>query len=480
MSGPLPEPGDRLGTRLLYGVGAGAFGIKDNGLNYLLLIFYNQVLGLPAGQVGAALAIALFVDAFTDPLIGHGSDRTRSRLGRRHPWMYAAILPTILGFWALWNPPEGADAATLHLWLIATAIWVRVFAGMFEIPNAAMAAELSSSYHRRTGLLSWRYFFGWLFGLIAGGLAFSVFLQPGADGEAGILNRAGYARYGLAAAAAIGLIMLVSALGTQRAMARDPGPRPVPLRPRWTQLRMALSNRSFLVILVAGMLSAMAAGLGTALNTYLQSYFWELSTDQISVLVAAAFLGVVGAVVLAGAVSRRLGKRRAALTLLLVAIAWNPLVILLRLAGLMPPNGDAALLPILFGHTVGQVAFGIGAAILVTSMLTDTIDANELAIGERTDGLYFASNAFVQKCVSGIGVFGSGLLLSAVAFPDGAQPGAVAADVLADLGLGYAAIVTGLLLGAAATLSRYGISEAGHGETIASLQARRAAGRTEA
>jgi len=76
-----------MATKLAYGVGSVAYGIKDNGFSTLLLLFYNQVVGLPAQMVGLAVMVALIFDAFVDPLIGHLSDNTRSRWGRRHPFL---------------------------------------------------------------------------------------------------------------------------------------------------------------------------------------------------------------------------------------------------------------------------------------------------------------------------------------------------------------------------------------------------------
>ena len=77
----------RLGTasKLFYGFGSVAFGVKDNGFSYMLLLFYNQVIGLPATLVGLALMISLVFDAVIDPMIGQFSDNLRTRWGRRHP-----------------------------------------------------------------------------------------------------------------------------------------------------------------------------------------------------------------------------------------------------------------------------------------------------------------------------------------------------------------------------------------------------------
>ena len=82
-----------LGRKVAYGFGSVAFGVKSNGFDYFFLIFYSQVMGVSAYLVSLALMVALIVDALSDPLIGYLSDNTRSRWGRRHPFMYAAALP---------------------------------------------------------------------------------------------------------------------------------------------------------------------------------------------------------------------------------------------------------------------------------------------------------------------------------------------------------------------------------------------------
>jgi len=131
-------------TKLLYGFGTVAYGIKDNGFNFLLLIFYNQLLGLPAQRVGLAIMIALIIDGFSDPLIGHFSDRFHSRLGRRHFFMYISALPCALVYYLLWNPPTGLGASALFWYLLVTAILVRILIALYEVPSAALLAELGA------------------------------------------------------------------------------------------------------------------------------------------------------------------------------------------------------------------------------------------------------------------------------------------------------------------------------------------------
>ena len=122
---PAP-PAARLGvkTRYAYASGAIANGVKNVSFSAYLLFFYNQVIGVPAATVGFVIMCALIIDAFVDPTIGFLSDRTRTRWGRRHPWLYGSALPIMLGWVLLWNPPQSSQAATLG-WLFAVAVLVR-------------------------------------------------------------------------------------------------------------------------------------------------------------------------------------------------------------------------------------------------------------------------------------------------------------------------------------------------------------------
>ena len=82
-----------LRLKTAYGFGSVAFGVKNNGFDYFLLLFYSQVVGLDAHLVGIAITTALVFDALSDPVVGYWSDNLRSRWGRRHPFMYAALFP---------------------------------------------------------------------------------------------------------------------------------------------------------------------------------------------------------------------------------------------------------------------------------------------------------------------------------------------------------------------------------------------------
>ncbi|WP_374469312.1 MFS transporter [Phenylobacterium sp.] len=462
-----------LTTQLFYGSGTIAFGVKDNGFSYFLLIFYNQVMGLPAQTVGLAIMIALVVDAFIDPIVGQVSDNWRSRWGRRHPFMYAAAIPAAVSYLLIWNPPAGWDHGRLFLYLIVTAVLIRSFITLYEIPSQALAAELTADYDERTRLLSWRMLFSWIGGLVVFFAAWTVFLRPTPEHPVGQLNPAGYHTYGIAAAALMFVAILVSAIGTHRQIPRlRVAPhREATLGVLVREMFGTLANRSFLALLGAYLFFSMAVGLVFSISTYMSTYFWEFSTRQIGFFAFSSLTAAVIAAALAPAVSRRFNKRPSAIAMIVVSLLVGAAPVVLRLLGLLPGNDWPALYPLIFVQNILSTAMGTAGAILMNSMIADVVEDSELRTGRRQEGLFFAAAAFIQKAVSGVGIFASGLLLGFVQFPQGAQPGAVAPEIIHRLGATYVPVLAVLYVAALSFLTGYRISRRSHEESLARLAA---------
>ena len=87
-----------VSTKVLYGFGSMAFGIKDNAFAYFLLFVYVQVFGLSPDLAGLAILLMLVFDAVSDPLVGYFSDNTKTQWGRRHPYIYLSALPVCIFF----------------------------------------------------------------------------------------------------------------------------------------------------------------------------------------------------------------------------------------------------------------------------------------------------------------------------------------------------------------------------------------------
>jgi Na+/melibiose symporter-like transporter len=468
----MSRPSPTLGTKLFYGFGSVAYGVKDQGFAFLLLIYYNQVLGLPEQWVGLAILIALVADALSDPIVGYVSDNLHTRWGRRHPLMYFSAIPVAISYYVLWNPPSGLSHESLFAYLVVVAIVVRTFITFYEIPSSSLVPELTSSYDERTSLLGFRYFFGWWGGLAMAVLAFQLFLQPDAEHPVGVLNPEGYAAYGLAAALIMAAAIFVSALGTHPYipyLKKPPAKRPFAARRVLSELRATLSNRSLLALFGAMVFGSMASGLMAALNIYFNTFFWELSANEMSLLVLANFASAALALAIAPRLSQRLGKKRAAISFSVAAIVSGPLPVVLRLLGLFPENGSAALMPTLLLANTFIVTLLIGSSIVTASMVADIVEDSELVTGRRSEGTFSAATSFVQKCVSGIGIFASTVLLGAIGFPQGAKPGAVAPEVVRDLGLVYTPILVALFVVSIGFLSLYPITRARHEENLRRL-----------
>ena len=420
-----------------------AFGVHLTALTSLLLLFFNQVVGLPASWVAGAMMVTLIFDAICDPLIGEWSDHTRSAWGRRHPFMYASAVPLAIAFYFLWNPPLGWSNQSMFIYLVVMLVTVRLLLSLYEIPSSALAPELTLDYDKRTSLMSWRFFFGTLGGAAMAVLAFQVFLRKDATHPLGLLYRAGYAHYGLVAGLVMFASIMISCLGTHRfikGLVHSPV-RHESWSEKWKALSGTLSNRSFLALMVSGIVGAIGTGLSQGLDLYLDNYFWELTPAQISYLAGIALFAAFLGVGLAPAIAKRFGKKHSMIALFMVSLFTATAPLGLRLLGVLPANHTTALFAILLVAYLISATLGLTGFIIVTSMMADVVEDAAVTTGQRSEGLLFAANGLVQKCVTGVGTFMSGLLLAFVQFPQGAVQGHVDPLILRHLALIYLPVI---------------------------------------
>jgi GPH family glycoside/pentoside/hexuronide:cation symporter len=141
-----------------YGLGQLAEGLKNGSFGAFLFFYYVQVLGLSGTYAGLAIGIALLIDAITDPLAGSISDNSQSKIGRRHPFIYAAAVPLAFSFYMLFSP--GCDSQIgLFVWLLVFAVLTRVSMTFYYVPHIALGAELSSDFDERTTIVAFRQLF---------------------------------------------------------------------------------------------------------------------------------------------------------------------------------------------------------------------------------------------------------------------------------------------------------------------------------
>ena len=453
------------GVRWSFGICQMAEGIKNSSFSAFLLFYYNQVLGLPAENAGLAIAISLIFDAVTDPMIGTVSDRWRSPLGRRHPFMYASALPLGISFYFLFAPAsfaiEGGEWS-LFAWMLIFTILTRGAMTLYHVPHLALGAELTEDYDERTTLVAIRQILSVSGYLIVYGLGFGYFFTPTPEFENGQLNASAYPPFALILAVISVVTVFISGWGTRSRIPFLPKPPVDADKPRLIDvLREAtatLSNRSFRWMMSGYIIIIAAYGLGTASQLYMFTFFWELSRFQIFAVILMGPLGSVVGYAFATRLFAALDKRNA---MLVGGIGWmllHSLPVILYMLGVTPEKGSWAV-----AVTLSAIYLVLGAAFAqlvvgVSSTMADIADEYELETGQRQEGVLFAAISFAGKCMGALGSLLAGLMLTLINWPTGeaiktAQD--IPADTILSLGLASGPIAASLAIPGFVCLMRY-------------------------
>ena len=185
----LRNPGDSVPpltvtAKLFYGIWEIPITVAMTLFGLFIVFFYGSVMRLPGTLVGIGCAAGLLFDALIDPYIGYRSDRFRSALGRRHPFMLAGAATMGMAFWLLLSPPQHLETPALFLWLLVTIMVFRFASALYRIPYLSLGADLVSDYHERTKIVGIRSVFGLAGTLAAATLSFALFFpvtQAGVD-----------------------------------------------------------------------------------------------------------------------------------------------------------------------------------------------------------------------------------------------------------------------------------------------------------
>ena len=468
------------GLRYAYASGAIANGVKNVAFTTYLMFFYNQVLGVPAGIVSAALGATLLLDALIDPLLGRWTDTVRSRWGRRHPFIYAALIPTPIFFLLVWMPPAMLSDAGMGVWVFVTAIFTRISISAFEISTQAMAAELTDDYGERTRLFSLRYWFLYIGQYGFSAISLLIFFAPTAQYPRGQLNPESYTGFALLGAGMIFLSILICGLGTHGRIpylrqAEEPGGGG--LWHHFREMAGAFRNRAFLAIFGFGVFKFAAIGLYAATALYFNTYLFRLTAAEIAILTIDSVVAATIAAPLAPIMSRRLGKRASSMLFAIAGVALGLSPLLLSRLGLFFPAGHPMLLPTLF--VIGAIYGAMVAISLIntSSMLADVVEDSAVRTGRHEAGTFFAAASFMQQSATALGLVANGVLLSRVGFPTKANPDQVAGAVMDSLIGHYLILCSALWLIGCALLLFYPITRQRHERNVEILKARAAEAR---
>jgi GPH family glycoside/pentoside/hexuronide:cation symporter len=439
----------------------------------LLLFYLTVICGLSGSLAGAALGATLVVDSFIDPVVGSISDNSRSKRGRRHPFMIASIVPIVLLFGMLFSVPHGLKSWPLFGYALAVLLSLRVAISFFYVPYMALGAELTDDYAERSNVVAGRVFFTVLGGLAFAILTWGVFLK----GTNGRLNGAAYSplAWTLGGIALLGAVL--STFGTMRDRSRlhaAPTGASFSASQLLGEVVEVLRNRSFISLFMPCLILFTALGVAGTLTLHANTFFWKLSSGQILILSLTALIGVFVGIFGAAFLAKRMEKKSAAmLGLVLIGFAQiGP--VLLRLSGVIPLS---AAVPTLAVATMLGGLGGAVATIAFQSMMADAADEHEYLFGARREGLYFAGITLSAKASSGLGAWIGGIALDVIGFPVGVTDPSVLAKIPAEtirnLGLAYgpgASIFTAVSV---LVLLTYKLTKADHDRIQDKLKSRR-------
>jgi len=357
------------GLCLAYGAGSIGAGIFSTIPGLLLLFYLTDTLGVSAGLAGLAVLLPKLWDIATDPIVGAWSDRSRSRWGRRRPFLLAGALTLPPCFIALFMAPVG-EPMVAFAWVLAMFCLAATAFTLFQVPYASMPAEMSADYHERTTLVAYRMAFVTLGILAAGALAPMIIKSAGG-------GTAGYARMSVVLALVTAASMLVAFFGTARARQtqRDEEAPTMGLR---AQLAVAFGDRAYRTLWQAYALQCVALGAVLAAVPYFVRYTLLAGEEAVTLLFVCLVGPAIVTMPLWTAISRRWGKR---VGYLIAAGIFTVMAASLLLAG----PGRLAVV----GAQVGLLGVGFaGLQVFPFALLPELIDADAARTGLRREGVF--------------------------------------------------------------------------------------------
>lgn len=384
-------------TKLAYGAGDMGAAITANIGVFYMAYFLTDVAGMSAGLAAWVLLIGKVWDAVNDPIVGVLSDRTRSRWGRRLPWMFYAAIPFGFTFFLQWLVPRFSPDNALNQWglfwyYVIISILFNSFYTAVNLPYTALTPEITQDYDERTNLNSFRFAFS------IGGSILSVIVVAMIANAIPNDRIQQYLVIG-AVNAAISVLPIywcvwgvrerVLSVAAQHPEIEEPVSLPI-----LQQVRLALSNRPFLIVIGIYLCSWLAVQLTASIIPYFVVRWMGLPDAAIAQVILAVQMTAFVTLFLWSEVSKRVGKK---------AVYFMGMgVWIIAQAGLffLQPNQ----IPLMYVLSV-MAGFGVSTAYLIPwSMLPDVIELDELRTGQRREGIFYSFMVLLQKVCLAIAV----------------------------------------------------------------------------
>lgn len=440
-------------TKLAYGIGDTGFSLTDTTLGVLFLIFLLDVVGLEPGKAALAIFIGKSWDYINDPIVGYIADRTRTRWGRRRPYLLFGFIPFGLAFMMLWyRPPFESPWALVAYYALAYFVYDAVLT-VVSMPYVALTPELTQDYDERTSLTSYRMAFSLLGGLVAFVVPLMIIgtMRPE--------NADRVFRMGVIFGAVSALPLLFTFLGTREKEEYASQPQP-DLR---EQFRSVRGNRAFWF--AAGIFLFTWTAIEIIQNMLLLFLKYRMQLEAESDIVAGAvFLTAIAVLPFWVWASEKTDKRRSyiygmffMITVMIVLIFIDPSL----------SFSSVILLACLAG-------IGVSAThVLTWAMIPDAVEVDELQSGARHEGMFYALVTLFRKAASSIAIPMTALVLGWSGYVANSAQQAESAVWAIRILIGPVASL--FLLGGILFARFYPLTREAHAQTRSQIAARREA-----
>lgn len=425
---------------VFYSFGEGANSMALNSIMNFAMLYFTKVLGLGPKYASMALAITIFFDAITDPLMGHISDNTRSRFGRRHLYILIGGLALAASSFFFWSIPDVFKSPKLLFWYILVInLIVRTSSTVYGIPYVALGFEICTSYEERSRLQSVRLFFNQIFNFLGGALAWVLFFQDEirSDGTRidGSTIASNYYHAGISLAIASAITILLCVFFTRRYVT-DTRNEQVhnDLSSFMRDFIDTISDRYALCVISTFTLATFGFFLVSQIQMFTYVDFMKLTAMQKTCVHGAGMILFGLGSLLQSYLVHRFDKKPTAYIAVAICVLSNVVLMILFIGNILPPEVSWIIsdkLPILGGFKlpISVLMFGMfqalwwgGCGILVplsSSMIADVSEINRMKTGQLKDGSYAAVFSFIIKAAVTVGFFLNGLLLDWAGFIQG-------------------------------------------------------------
>ncbi len=414
-----------LPHKLIYGFGAFVNNLLAAAIGGMVIVL-NLGLGMNPALVGLVSALPRLTDAFTDPLMGYISDQTRSKWGRRRPYIFVGAIAAGIIFTLLWQLPEG-KSENFYFWffLVGSVIFYLAYT-VFATPWVALGYELTPDYHERTRLMGVQNFMGQLAYLLSPWFLWFMALEPLhdslVDGARWLALLIGIAAIGIGILPAIFLKERFKqsvvdgefdSLAESSDIAKTVSGRFLEtMNSFFKGFVTTLKFRPFLKLCAATFLVFNGFMMVASFQYYVIIYY-VFGGDQSQGALYAGWSGTVSAIstfcviFIVTRMSTRIGKRRAFFVSTAISIVGYGL----KWFCYRPDMPLLLLLP------APLIAFGLGGLFtLMGSMIADVCDLDELQTGERREGMFGSIYWWVVKLGMAAALAVGGFLLNATGF----------------------------------------------------------------